>query len=116
MRGSGRAAREARPASAWVALTLAATLLVTGAVVAMYVVQDQALAAATAIVRELRQGRVDLYQGFLHAALARGEASPWERGRGLALMRQGVTELRGALKKVDDPTGQREWHEVRRTP
>lgn len=107
MTGSGRTARRARPAAVWVALTLASTLLVSGAVVAMYVVQDQALAAATGIVRELRQGRIDLYQGFLHAVLARGEASPWERGRGLALMQQGVAELRGALKKVDDPTGQR---------
>jgi PAS domain S-box-containing protein len=75
-------------------------------------VQDQALAAATGIVRELRQGRIDLYQGFLHAVLARGDASPWERGRGLALMEQGVAELRGALKKVDDPTGQRLQQEL----
>lgn len=87
---------------AWVLLTIAASMLVCGAVVGLYLSQDRALTRAALMLGELRQARIDLYRGFMHALLGGVPGSAWERERGQALMQQALGDFARTLPRVDD--------------
>ena len=92
-----------RSRDAWIGLTVLASLLVCGAIAAMYALQSKALTRTTDLARELRQAHEDLDRGFMHAALGGSPGSPWDRDAGLALMQQGIEEFRRALPRLTDP-------------
>jgi signal transduction histidine kinase len=89
-----------RSAGGWVALTIAASLLVCACVVGLHVFQDRSLGAATAIVRDLRLARIDLYQGVTHSLLGDEADSPWDPERGRVLIRQSLQEFRRSLQRI----------------
>ena len=96
----GLLASLARSSASWVALTIAASVLVCASVVALQLYQDRLLGRAAAVVGELRLARVDLYQGAMHALLGDQADSPWEAQRGRVLMRQALREFRSSLEGV----------------
>jgi diguanylate cyclase (GGDEF)-like protein/PAS domain S-box-containing protein len=86
-----------RSIGAWAVFAILASLLICAAVVALYLVQNHGLDRSAAIIRDFRQARVDLYQGYLHATLAGGEDAPWQRAQGVALLHQALAEFRKSI-------------------
>lgn len=91
-----------RSRDTWVGFTVCASILVCAAVALMYVLQAAAFDRAADLARQLRQARIDLHQGFMHAMLGAAPDSPWDRTRGLVLMEQAIREFRGALPRAPD--------------
>ncbi|MDE2606714.1 MAG: PAS domain S-box protein [Burkholderiales bacterium] len=83
-------------------MSFVASVLVCTSMFALHGSQERALRRASSFVRELRQARIDLYQGFMHTMLGGGSDSPWDRARGPVLMAQGIAEFRQVLPKLDD--------------
>lgn len=90
-------ARSDRTIRVWIAITLATSVLICTGVVALHVLHKQALERSTAIIRDLRQARVDLAQGFLHVSLGGAPRSPWQREQGLALLAQALADFERSL-------------------
>lgn len=84
----------------WVGFTAGTSILVCCSVVLMYLLQSAAFNRAADLARELRQARIDLSQGFMHAMLGSAPDSPWDGARGPVLMEQGIREFRGVLPSV----------------
>ncbi len=72
---------------------LAAGLLVAGVVVGLHFYQERTEAALTRQAQRIRQARVDMAEGFLHALMPADSGAPFERGRGIALLEQGMDSL-----------------------
>lgn len=86
----------------WVFLTMATSVLVCASVVGLYLSQDRVLRNSTQILRDLRQARIDLYRGVMHAMLGGEPGSAWERERGQALMQQALGAFERTLPRLDD--------------
>lgn len=89
-----------RPTGAWVALTIATSLIVCAALAGLQIFQDRSLTRATTIIGDMRQARIDLHRGFTHAMLGRAEGSPWDAESGLMLMEQAVAQFQRVLPQL----------------
>ena len=84
----------------WAVFAILASVLICGAVATLYFAQNRALDDSAGIIRDFRQARIDLYQGYLHVALGTSVDSPWERHQGLALLKQALMEFHNALASL----------------
>lgn len=81
---------------AWVALVSALCICV--AMVWLQTTQQRQVDRTLDTVRSMRNARIDLAQGFLHITLG-GEDSPWDAGRGLALVDQALHHMTQAVER-----------------
>ena len=95
--------RPDRATAVWVALTVVTALLVCGAVVTLHLFHNRALERSGDIIRELRQARVDLAEGVLHATLGGSPGSPWDRSQGEALLGQALAQFERSLARLPMP-------------
>ncbi len=82
---------------AWVALVSALAICVS--MVWLQWAQQREVDRTLNTVRELRNARVDLAQGFLHVALGDQPDAPWDAGQGLALLDQALEGMAGAAQR-----------------
>jgi two-component system, sensor histidine kinase and response regulator len=82
---------------AWVALVSALAICVS--MVWLQWAQQREVDRTLNTVRELRNARVDLAQGFLHVALGDQPDAPWDPGQGLALLDQALEGMAGAAQR-----------------
>jgi diguanylate cyclase (GGDEF)-like protein/PAS domain S-box-containing protein len=94
--------RADRATGAWIALTVLAALLVCAAVVTLHLFHNRALERSGEIIRELRQARVDLAEGVLHATLSGAPGSPWDRAQGEALLAQALAQFETSLARLPE--------------
>jgi PAS domain S-box-containing protein len=92
-----------RATGAWIALTILTALLVCAAVVTLHLFHNHALERSGEIIRELRQARVDLAEGVLHATLGDAPGSPWDRAQGEALLAQALAQFERSLARLPSP-------------
>jgi|GEM_PF-954407 len=78
----------------------------------LYVEHRSAIKSATAVVDEIHWARVELGKGFLHLSQDGGPGSPFDRGKGLVLLRQSLSSFEKAMRDLGlFGTGQ--WEEFR---
>lgn len=82
----------------WVWIMLLASVLCTGAVVWIQDRQQSLLDYFSAQQALVRNARIDLAKGYLHASLANSPQSPYDRAEGLALLDQASVNLVKALE------------------
>ena len=75
------------------------SVLVCGTISWIHVRQRQVLEEVVSVVEEFRGARIDLAKGFLYTSLSGDPASPFNRDQGLALVRQAIFSLEGALRR-----------------
>ena len=89
----------------WIAITIVTSFLICAAVVTLYHLQDRALARSAEVIRDLRQARLDLSHGLVHAAAGGAADSPWQREQGLALLMQALAEFEASLRALPPGAG-----------
>lgn len=77
----------------WTSGAVVVSLLVCSAIARMYVEESRMLRQTTSLTDRLGQARIELAKGFLHFALGGEPLSPFDRDRGVALLRQAATSL-----------------------
>ncbi|MGE3376541.1 MAG: putative bifunctional diguanylate cyclase/phosphodiesterase [Vicinamibacteria bacterium] len=92
--------RSDRATGVWIGLTVLAALLVCAAVVTLHLFHNRALERSGELIRELRQARVDLAEGVLHATLGTAPGSPWSRAQGEALLAQALAQFETSLARL----------------
>jgi PAS domain S-box-containing protein len=95
------ALRAAVAQRAWVMVSILLSLVICASVVVLHLVHERSLDRATDIIRTVRQARLDLYAGFLHASLGGARDSPWQREQGHALLRQAYAQFEASMSGVD---------------
>ncbi|MGE3376564.1 MAG: putative bifunctional diguanylate cyclase/phosphodiesterase [Vicinamibacteria bacterium] len=94
--------RPDRATGVWIGLTVLAALLVCAAVVTLHLFHNRALERSGELIRELRQARVDLAEGVLHATLGATPGSPWDRTQGEALLAQALAQFERSLARLPE--------------
>jgi len=94
--------RPDRAIGVWIGLTVLAALLVCAAVVTLHLFHNRALERSGEIIRELRQARVDLAEGVLHATLGGAPGSPWNRAQGETLLAQALAQFEASLTRLPE--------------
>ena len=90
------------PSAWWTRGALLASCAVGVFLIALQSRQTSRLEAAVADVRQLREARLDLTQGFLHLRQAGRPGAPYTRAQGLALLRQAIRDMRRDLSIADE--------------
>ncbi len=85
--------------SLWVAGPIVLTLLVCTAVSLIHVTQKRALESMVLSQEQFRQARIELAKGYLYVSLAGEPDVPFDRGQGLALLKQSVASMQQALDR-----------------
>jgi PAS domain S-box-containing protein len=89
----------------WTSAAAPLALLVCAAIWALHWQQKQVIAQTQLAVRQIRQARIDLANGFVHFMLAGEQDSPFDRGQGEALLTQAIAVLeRSATREAGNGT------------
>jgi PAS domain S-box-containing protein len=97
---SGQVSQRWRSAwSVWAWVALVSALAICVSMVWLQWAQQREVDRTLNTVRELRNARVDLAQGFLHVALGDQPDAPWDPGQGLALLDQALEGMAGAAQR-----------------
>ncbi|TDP59560.1 PAS domain-containing hybrid sensor histidine kinase/response regulator [Roseateles toxinivorans] len=87
--------------SAWIWISLASALLVSGLIAGLHFYQRDRMERATALVQDLGRAGDDLATGFLHVSLGGSADEPWQRDQGLALLAQALDAYERNARSLD---------------
>lgn len=91
----------ARDPSRWLWVAVILSILVCMLIAWLYYQQQQALEQSITTLDTIRQARIDLAEGFLHASLAADPAMPFDREKGLAVLDQSIVAFESSAALLE---------------
>ncbi len=98
----------------WILIVVVFAALVYAGMAWLYIQHRQAVQQATAISDSISQARIELGKGFLHLSQSGDPGSPFNREKGLALLRQSMGSLDAAFADLG-LFGEDTWQDFRRS-
>ncbi len=92
---------ELRSPRLWILGSIGLAALLCALVAALHYTHEKSMATLFSALEQTRLARLDLANGFLHAMMSKDPGTPFDRTRGLALLRQGMDNLDASLAGSD---------------